>query len=136
MFIHYPKLIQKSELRSEKRSFCYLPSVIKAANKENDGTIVDITKSGCNFIVRAKNNKMLINFKMGDQINLHCKFPGVKQTLELTGAVRNLRSSRYEANVGLQFEENLPDVTQKIITWYISTIEKFIPVQEVKLDIS
>lgn len=134
LFIYYPKLIQKSELRSEKRSFCYIPTAIEVGDNENNGTIVDIAKSGCHFLVRGKNNKRLIHFKIGDQVKLNCKFPGVKQTLEIIGVVKNLRTSRYDANVGLQFHENIPDVTLKIITWYISTIEKFIPAQEVKLD--
>ncbi|MBI5557714.1 MAG: flagellar brake protein [Deltaproteobacteria bacterium] len=135
LFIYYPKLIQKSELRSEKRSFCYLPAIVTAGDRENNGTVVDIAKSGCHFMVRGKNNKTLIHFKIGDEVRLNCKFPGVKQTLEIIGVVKNLRSNRVEANVGLQFNENTPDITQKIIAWYISTIEKFVPAHEVKLEI-
>lgn len=135
LFIYYPKLVQKSELRSEKRSFCYIPAVIAVGENENQGTIVDIARSGCQCIIRGKHNKRIINFKIGDQVKLNCKFPGVKQPLEIIGVVKNLRTSRYEANVGLQFHENTTDVTQKIIAWYISTIEKFIPAQEVKLDL-
>jgi hypothetical protein len=131
LFIYYPKLVQKSELRSEKRSFSYIPAVITVGDKENQGTIVDIAKSGCQCIVRCKNNKRIIAFKIGDQVKLNCKFPGVKQRQEINGMVRNLRTSRYEANIGLQFQENTPDVTQKIIAWYISTIEKFVPPQEI-----
>ncbi len=136
LFIYYPKLIQKSELRSEKRSCCYLPALIVVGERENNGTIVDIAKSGCHCLIRAKNNKRLIPFRIDDKVTITCKFPGVKTPLEIVGVVKNLRNSRYEINVGMQFHENTPEMTQKIIGWYLSTIEKFVPAQEIKLDIS
>ena len=136
LFIYYPKLIQKSELRSEKRSCCYIPAVIEVGEKENNGIIVDIAKSGCHCLIRAKNNKRMIPFKIDDTVKLTCKFPGVKVPLEIIGVVKNLRNSKYEINVGLQFHENTAEVTQKIIGWYLSTIEKFVSAQEIKLDIS
>ncbi len=135
-FIEYPKLIQKSELRSEKRSFCYIPAVVTKGDKENQATIVDIARSGCHFTVSGKNNKRIMSFKIDDQVSLKCKFPGVKVPIEIIGVVKNIRSSRYENNVGLQFHENTADVTQKIIKWYLSTIEQFVPAGEVKLDLS
>ena len=136
LFIEYPKLIQKSELRSEKRSCCFLEAVIHVGEKENNGTIIDIAKSGCHCLVRSANNKRLIPFKIDDKVKLNCKFPGVKAPLEIICVVKNLRNSKYESNLGLQFHENTADVTKKIISWYISTIEKFISASEVKLDIS
>lgn len=135
IFIEYPKLIQTSELRSEKRSCCFLETVIVVGEEENKGTIVDIAKSGCHCLVRGRDNTRVIPFKIDDQVKLQCRFPGVKTPLEIIGTVRNLRKSRYEANVGLQFHENTADVTMKIIIWYISTIEKFVSANEVKLDI-
>lgn len=135
LFIHYPKLIQTSELRSEKRSTCYIPAVIRVGDRENRGTIIDIAKSGCHCLVRSSNNTKIIPFKIEDKVVLKCKFPGVKTPLEIIGVVKNLRNNRNEANVGLQFHENTADVTQKIIAWYISTIEKFVSAKEVKLEL-
>lgn len=133
LFIEYPKLIQKSELRSEKRSFCYIPAVVSKGDKDNQATIVDIAKSGCHFTVSGKNNKRLMFFKVEEKVSVKCKFPGVKVPVEIIGVVKNVRSSRYETSVGLQFHENTADVTQKIIKWYLSTIEQFISASEVKL---
>ena len=42
LFIEYPKLIQKSELRSEKRSNCYVETTFVSGDKENAGAIVDL----------------------------------------------------------------------------------------------
>lgn len=135
LFVEYPKLIQKSELRGEKRSFCFIPAVVSVGDKENQATIADIAKSGCHFTVSGKNNKRLMFFKVGDKVSLKCKFPGVKAPIDIIGVVKNVSSSRYETNVGLQFHENAADVTQKIIKWYLSTIEQFVSASEVKLDL-
>ncbi len=135
LFIEYPKLIQKSELRSEKRSFCFIPAVVSRDDKENQATIVDIARSGCHFTVSGKNNKRLMFFKIEDKVSLKCKFPGVKAPVQIVGVVKNVRSSRYDTNVGVLFHENTADVTQKIIKWYLSTIEQFISAREVMLDL-
>ncbi len=133
IFIEYPKLIQKSELRGEKRSFCYIPAVVSRSDKENQATIIDIAKSGCHFTVSGKNNKRIMSFKIDERVSLKCKFPGVKVPIGIVGVVKNVRSSRYETSVGVLFHENTADVTQKIIKWYLSTIEQFVSASEVKL---
>jgi len=125
LFIEYPKLIQKSELRSEKRATCYVETTFVNGDKENVGAIVDITRTGCQCMIRRKDNKFLIPFKVNDLIMLKAKFPGVKTSMEIHGVVKNMRASNVEASFGLMFHENTTEVTQKIITWYISTIEKF-----------
>jgi hypothetical protein len=135
LFIEYPKLVQKSELRRERRSFCFIPAVVFSGEFENQATIVDIAKSGCSFTVSGKNNKRLMYFKVDSRVSLRCKFPGVKAKMEIIGVVKNVSSSSYETNVGLLFHENTTEVTQKIIKWYISTIEQFVSASEVKLDL-
>ena len=136
LFIEYPKLIQKSELRSEKRANCYVDAAFVSGDKENLGAIVDITRTGCQCMIRRKDNKFLIPFKVNDLVLLKAKFPGVKTPMEIHGVVKNLRSSNVETNFGMMFHENTTEVTQKIISWYISTIEKFESSREVQIELS
>ena len=125
LLIEYPKLVQANELRSEKRSRCLIPAVLKVGDMENNGTIIDIAKSGCHCMVRSKHNKSIIRFKVGEHVLMKCKFPGVKMILEIVGEVKNLQSTKLESNVGILFHNNTTDATQKILTWYLSTIETF-----------
>ncbi|MBC8316850.1 MAG: flagellar brake protein [Desulfobulbaceae bacterium] len=133
LFIEYPKLIQKSELRSEKRATCYVETTFVSGEKENKGAILDITRTGCQCRIRRRDNKFLIPFKVNDLVLLKAKFPGVKTPMEIHGVVKNIRSSNIETNFGMMFHENTTEVTQKVITWYISTIENFASSHEVQI---
>ncbi len=82
-------------------------------------------------MVSRKNNKRLMSFKVGGQVSLMCKFPGVKVPIKITAIVKNVRSSGYESSVGLLFHEDTTSVTKKVIKWYLSTVEQFIPDNEI-----
>jgi len=135
LFIEYPKLIQKSELRSEKRANCYLNAAFISGEKENKGAILDITKTGCKCLIRRRDNKFLIPFKVNDLVMVQAKFPGVKTPMEIHGIIKNIRSTNIESNFGLMFHENTTEMTQKVIAWYISTIANFSTNREVEIEL-
>jgi c-di-GMP-binding flagellar brake protein YcgR len=53
IFVRYPQLLERHELRSEKRMECRLATVLSKGESSWDGVTVDISKGGCNFIFDA-----------------------------------------------------------------------------------
>ena len=132
LFLEYPKIIQKNELRDQKRSKCFIPIKISLTGEENRGVLLDITMEGCFCKISKKENNGLISFKIDDEILLLCKFPGIKGQVQICGIVKNLRKNKQELELGINFHNNITAVSKKIISWYISTIENFVSSQEMR----
>lgn len=132
LFLEYPKIIQKNELRDQKRSKCFIPTKISLAGEENRGVLLDITRKGCFCKISKKENNGLISFKIDEEILLLCKFPGVKGQIQIPGIIKNLRKNKQELELGINFQKDLTAVSKKIIFWYISTIENFVSSQEMQ----
>jgi hypothetical protein len=130
LFLEYPKIIQKNELRTQKRSRCFIPAIIKQDEDENKGALLDLTKEGCRCKLTNSENEYFLPFKIADEISLQCKFPGVKGTIKITGIIKNIHKSKNKINLGINFHKNTTKVSKKIISWYISTIENYVSNQD------
>jgi c-di-GMP-binding flagellar brake protein YcgR len=126
LFIEYPRIIQRHDLREQKRVNCQIPTRIIQDEVENIGCIVDMAKSGCRCIVQASKNSNPIKYDLGKEINLKCIFPGSKDIISINGVVKNVKRTKGEYDLGILFTSDTPVESQKIIAWFIATIEDFI----------
>lgn len=133
LFLEYPKIIQKNELRVHKRSRCFIPAIIHQNDEENRGALLDLTKEGCRCKLTGSENKKFLPFKVADEISLQCKFPGVKGPIKVTGIIKNIHKNKNEVDLGINFHKNTTKVSKKIISWYISTIENYVSSQDMQM---
>ncbi|MCK5545361.1 MAG: flagellar brake protein [Desulfobulbaceae bacterium] len=125
LFLEYPKIIQQHDLRSNKRSKCFIPIVLILDDEEWEGALLDITRNGGRCVIQKPPARELPFFRVDDLVTMHCKFPGIKGHVPVVGAIKNIKSTRKERDVGLNFHESITLEVRKIIKWYISTIEDY-----------
>ena len=127
VFIEYPKIIQHHDLREQKRVSCHIPTRVIIGESENIGCIVDIAKAGCRCIVQRGKNPYLNPYDLDDPITLKCIFPGSKDMITVPGTVKNVKKTKRDIDLGVAFDVEMPLDSQKLIAWFISTIEDFAP---------
>jgi len=123
LFVEYPRIIQHHDLRVQKRLDCHIPVRVVLDDQENIGCILDLAVSGCRCIIRAAKNKTLLPCDLDNRLNLKCIIPGSKEIITLTGIVKNLKRTRKEIDLGINFETNLTGENRKILAWFLSTID-------------
>lgn len=123
LFVEYPRIIQHHELRIQKRLHCHIPVRAILGDQENIGCILDLAVSGCRCLMRAATNKKLLLCDLDNRLDLKCIIPGSKEIITLTGIVKNLKRTRKELDIGLNFEPKLTNENRKILAWFLSTID-------------
>ncbi|HIJ90094.1 MAG: flagellar brake protein [Desulfobulbaceae bacterium] len=125
MFLEYPKIVQKEELRAQKRSGCFLPAQINKTDKTNNGVVLNVSTKGCRCIIQKLNNGKILSLSIDDELSLELKFPGIKKTVHFVGIVKNLYKNNDETDIGISFVSSTNLEAIKIMRWYISTIENY-----------
>lgn len=123
LFVEYPKIIQRHDLREQRRINCHIPVHVSFDSKENIGYILDIAASGCRCLVKGANNPNLITYDLDDQLTLKCVIPGIKEVTTLHGKIKNLKRTRKEVDIGINFNIDLPRESKKMIAWFLSTMD-------------
>lgn len=127
LFLEYPKIVQRDELRCKKRANCMIPTVFTYKEEEKEGAILDISVTGCRCLIREPGRgSRIIHLDADRMVTLSCKFPGVKGQTLLHGVVRNMKKSAKEMDFGVLFNDETPRESLKLVSWYISTIENYL----------
>jgi len=124
LFIEYPNIIEHYNLRSQDRVDCFLPAKIKIKEEEKHGLILDISKKGCRYRIKALKDEGLPSIQLDEQITLRCQFPGIEDEQVFSGKVRNINRDKEETTLGIEFHEIAPEF-QNIIAQYILNIKEF-----------
>jgi len=124
LFLEYPKIIEHHDLRSQKRAHSIFPTVIKIKDKTNNGAIIDISINGCRCHILASQREQLPPAQIDDEIKLLCKFPGIQGDHEVLGIIRNIKKSRKELILGVEFMV-LEQEVHNHISRYIYAVEDF-----------
>lgn len=122
VFIEYPKIIEKHELRSFKRAKCFFPTRIGFENKFCNGLVVDISRRGCKCQIQLISGEKYPGFRVDESISLACKFPGIKGDVAIKGTLRNLKRNKQEIILGISFSSKNTEAVQQIINQYILSI--------------
>lgn len=124
LFLEYPKIIEHYDLRSQKRAESLFPASIKIRDKTNNGAIIDVSRNGCRCHIINSRQESLPPAQIDDEIVLKCKFPGVQGDREVFGRIKNIKRSRKELIVGVEFI-GLELELHELITQYIYAVEDF-----------
>ncbi len=106
IFIEYPKRIESHDLRGHKRLDCYLPANVKIMDNTIAGTITDISKEGCHFIIDTEKVKVenSLILQVGNELGVSFQLPGVAKKLTVTGKQKNIKKDRESVNIGIEFD--------------------------------
>jgi hypothetical protein len=126
IFLEYPKIIEHHDLRQQKRAHSLFPASIRIRGVTNNGVIIDISKHGCRCHILQNNAAHLPPAQIDDEVSLTCKFPGIEGDHEILGVIRNLKRSRKELSIGMQFSQIELELHELIIR-YIYAVEDYAP---------
>lgn len=126
LFLEYPKIIEHYDLRSQKRAESIFPATIMIKDKTNHGAIIDVSKNGCRCSIQNSRKEPLPPVQIDDEIVLNCKFPGVEGDREVLGKIKNIRRSRKELIIGVEFLR-LELKIHDLISQYLYAVEDFSP---------
>ena len=124
IFVSYPKIIARHELRSQKRIESFLPSELMIKNKMHRGVILDISEKGCRCLIKASEGEKLPSITLDEQIVVKFQLPGVEDKMAISGIVKNLQRDDKELHLGIKFDK-IPHLVQTKINQYVSSVEAF-----------
>ncbi|CAG0967483.1 Cyclic di-GMP binding protein [Gammaproteobacteria bacterium] len=127
VFLSYPKKIEEFRVRSSPRYECILPAATSVEGLSADTVVIDISMDGCRCIVKSASLEDAEAFYKTMDINreatLKVQFPGVNESYELTGSIRNISKDADRVAFGMLFG-SLKDKAKKRLEDFISLISE------------
>jgi c-di-GMP-binding flagellar brake protein YcgR len=114
IFIKYPDEIESYDLRVHKRIYCYLPANVRIADKAIEGTIIDISKEGCQFSVKNAKAENSLKLHVDNEISVSFQLPGVEKELIIAGEQKNIKKDRDSVSIGIKFSNMNIEVQEKL----------------------
>ena len=122
LFLEYPKIIEKHELRSFKRAKCFFPAKLLFEQKGAPALVVDISRKGCKCQIKVIAGEKYPVFRIDEPLDLFCKFPGIEGDVKIDGVIRNLKKNKQEIVLGVSFSKTNPEMVQQLINDYLLVI--------------
>lgn len=104
IFLRAPTVVVDREIRSNRRINTSLPARIES-DPEISGLLTDISISGCRFEVRSKAPLPDALYKVGAEIIVRFKLPGIAREIGAKGTLRHARTEGGRVALGMAFAE-------------------------------
>lgn len=117
MFLSFPKTVEETKVRPDQRRVCALPAMIMVSNDIVDILIVDISKDGCQCVIKISGTRGEMLQKImhvNSLIDLMVNFPDTKERLRIAGRIRNIGSDAEKISIGMKFENLSPEARMRI----------------------
>ena len=118
LFLAYPKLVTARTIRSNPRINTSLPARLKAGETGADGTVTDISISGCQLEMRRDHLPATAKLDVDTDVELTLQLPGVGGDFQIRGKLRSVRSGERKLEAGISFGE-LEEQVQLAIDAYV-----------------
>lgn len=118
LFLAYPKLVTARTIRSNPRVNTSLPARLKAGETGADGTVTDISISGCQLEIRRQHLPETAKLAVDAEVELTLQLPGVSGDFQIRGKLRSLRTGERKLEAGISFGE-LEEQVQLAIDAYV-----------------
>lgn len=112
--LSYPVTFEKDALRQEPRVSCAIPATAKIERNALRGLITDISKHGCQFIVKIPATIKLHRISVLTDINLSLSMLGERDPTRLQGKVRNTNIDEFKIALGIEFEKMEQQISQRL----------------------
>ena len=103
LFLAYPKLVTARSIRSNPRVNTSLPAKLKAGETGADGTVTDISISGCQLEIRRDHLPATAKLDVDADVELMLQLPGVGGDFQICGKLRSLRTGERKLEAGISF---------------------------------
>ncbi len=114
IFIEYPKRIESHDLRAHKRLDCYLPADVKIMDNTIGGTVTDISREGCRFVIEKAKVEGSLMLQVGNEIGISFQLPGAEKIITVTAIPKNLMKGNDNIDVGVEFSNMDIEVQEKL----------------------
>jgi hypothetical protein len=104
IFLKAPTLVVDREIRSNRRVDTALPARIES-DPEITGVVTDVSISGCQFEVRSQAPLPDGLYKVGAEIIVHFKLPGIAREIGAKGTLRHAQTKGGKVALGVAFAE-------------------------------
>lgn len=122
VFLSYPQIVSRQELRHEERMECYLNAAADLGGGQViNGAILDISASGCRFAAKFKGRPPL---EAGAAIHIGMKLGEGEKAKRCGGVVRSINQNNGMMMMGVQFQD-LDEDTQMRIRGLVSTLAEY-----------
>lgn len=116
-FVSYPDSVEELDVRHKSRYECVLPASTMFGNDIVDMIIVDISREGCQAMIKVPGHKMeeihgLI--QVNKLIEMRVQFPGAEGKYRVAGIIRNVGKEAEKIILGVMFEEMSPPVKSRL----------------------
>lgn len=119
VFITYPDVIQNIDVRKSSRVSCLIPATALLDNRQIKGTITDISRGGCRFIIRLPATLQARQIRLIDEMQLQFPLMGIDGIQTLACQVRNTSIDRERIAMGIEFIEANTSLTESIDSYIL-----------------
>ncbi len=125
LFLSYPKTVEVLSLRRHQRVNCLVPIVTYFEGEEYRGQLLNISNSGCMFLMDNAEEAPAPPYVMKDEIFCQFRLPGADNDLYARGLVKNVGEFKGKQSFGLEFLDVDQEIEQTIIA-YIHNVQEYL----------
>jgi len=123
LFLSYPPLIHYQELRNSKRAVTFiLCTIFCGEGRIYHGAIIDLSRTGALCQVKSTEPEPFPRIQIDDMITVRCLLPNVKEEIDFSAQVKNMRKNRYDAKIGVEFKIE-DQKLQHLLDEYLASVE-------------
>lgn len=114
VFISYPDVIQNIDVRKSSRVSCFIPATALLDNRRIKGTLIDISRGGCRFVIRLPATLQARQIRLIDEVTLQFPLMGIDGLQAVACQVRNTSVDRERIAMGIEFTDPDAGLTDRI----------------------
>ena len=125
IFFNYPDSIETINLRASKRVAVSLKGTITWENQTFDGSIRDLSRGGCFFVLRYWQDPLFNNLDVNSKLTISFSTFDEKPSIELTSKVVRVIKDGDDLKMGLSFDADQQEITDRVAT-FVDYISQFL----------
>lgn len=116
IFLSYPKVVARKELRHNERVPVLWPAKAEALGRIFTGAILDISSGGCRFNFKPEPEEAEVRFSPGVTLQITCQLVDVPEAVLVHGSVASSKAREGIVTLGVRFTSVDPKLLDKIQT--------------------
>jgi c-di-GMP-binding flagellar brake protein YcgR len=126
IFVSYPAVIARHNLRKGTRVSCSLLAEVDVNGEKFEGLITDISGTGCCLSITAQSvEQSFPSMKINQTFAILCQLPGIEAPVEVVGRVKNFQRETQRISIGTLFHDVDPVIMDGIIS-FVLAIQKIL----------
>jgi len=114
IFLSYPKVVARKELRHNERVPVLWPAKAEALGRVVTGAILDISSGGCRFNFKPGSEEAKVRFSPGDTLQISCQLVDVPEAILVHGSIASSKAQEGIVTLGVRFTSVDPKLLDKV----------------------